>query len=98
MVGSPVWNCTRAVGQLPRDEDAALAADLHPGNTLIEARDRSANSLHKLHGLRVAQLGLAVVTHHRLAVLVSEGRARMVVGGVEFDPVGGSPSGVEDLE
>jgi hypothetical protein len=70
MVGSVVLNAVRPVGHLPRDEDAALAADLHSYKALIKARNRSADSLYERQGLRVAQLGFAIGAHDRLAVFI----------------------------
>jgi hypothetical protein len=81
---------------LPWDEDAALAADLHSHETLIEAGNRSTGSLHKWQRLRVGQLGFAIVTHHRLAVFIPE-RHAMLFGGVEYDSVSCPIAGVEDL-
>lgn len=86
-----------AIGQLPGDEQAAPAADLHAGESLVEAGNQAAHALGKGHGLRIALLGLAVVAEHRLAVLVFEWLSGVVVGGVELVPVSGQPASVMNL-
>ena len=52
----------------------------------------------KRKGLRIAHLGFAVVAQDRLAILVSDGRPGVIVGGVELDAIGGTVAGVVDLQ
>ena len=85
-----------SVSQLPWNENAALAADFHAGKALVKAVNRGAHTLRKGHRLRVAHLGLAVVTHHDLTVFVSQ-RHPVVIGGVELDPISGPVAGVKNL-
>jgi hypothetical protein len=93
-VGSLTAFC--AIGQLPGDEDAALAANLHACKALVKAGNDAAKALRELHGLGNIQLGLAVVAHDRLAFLILQWEP-VVVGGVELVSVGGQPAGVENL-
>jgi hypothetical protein len=48
-VGSRMAFC--AIGQLPGDEDAALAADPHAVKALVEAGNHAAKALREWHGL-----------------------------------------------
>ena len=91
-----------AISQLPRDEQTALAADFHARKALVEAGNQPPHPLRKSHGRRVAVLRLPVVSQHRLAVLVQNRGAGVVVGGVELVPVvlasvAAKPAGIEDL-
>ena len=97
MVGTVVGDGAHSVGELPGNEEAALATDLHSGKALIEAGDEAPHALGKCHGLRGTQFGLAVFAEDGFAVLVFLGLAGMVKGGVELDAVGGAVSGVVDL-
>lgn len=63
---------TRAVGKLPRDEESPFAADLHTVKALIEAGNNPAESLHEADRLGIGEFGLAIVSHHRLAILIAE--------------------------
>jgi hypothetical protein len=54
MIRAMVRDRARSIGQLPGDEDAALAANLHAGKALVKAWNRSAYALRKGHRLRVA--------------------------------------------
>lgn len=83
-VGTDAPLCS--IGQLPGNEEAALAADLHAIETLVPARNDAAKALGKSDGLRVAQLGLSVSVQHRLAVLVRH-RSAVIGRGIEFLPV-----------
>lgn len=96
MVRTVVWNGARSIGQLPGDKQTPLAADPHTGKALVKARNRATDALSKRHGLYIAQLGFAVVSQHRLAVLVPQRRPGMVGGGIELDSIGGPPARVED--
>lgn len=86
----------RAVRQFPRDEETALAADLHSLKALIESRNNAAETLRKADGLRIAELGFAILAEHRLAVLVLEGLT-VILGRIELAAVAREPSGVEHL-
>ena len=85
-----------SISQLIGDEDAALAAYLHAGKSLVKAGDHATHADGEAHGLRRVQLGLAIVAQDRFAVLILE-RLAMVFGGVELDTVGGAVAGVDDL-
>ena len=92
----------RAVSQLPRNEDAALAANLHAGKSLVKARNRAPIALREADRLGWALLGFAVVAQHRLPILVQHRLARMVVGRVELFPVvrasvDAKPAGVQNF-
>lgn len=63
----------RAICQLPRDEETALAAHLHSFEALIKAGNDSAKSLRKADWLGIAELWLAVFVEHRFAILVLQG-------------------------
>jgi ABC-type cobalamin transport system ATPase subunit len=67
-----------SVSELPGNEDAALASNLHAGEAVVEAGDDTAHTLRKRHRLWIAHLGFAVGAKLGLAVLVTE-RLRMVV-------------------
>jgi hypothetical protein len=73
--------------QLPWNEDAALAFGLHAYRSHIPTDKRTSLSHDRRPGLRIAQLGLAVVTHHRFAVFVFERRSRVIVGRVKFGAI-----------
>jgi hypothetical protein len=93
---------TCAVGQLPGDKQAALAADLHAPKSLVEAGNQAAHSLRKRHRLHIAHLGLAVGSHHRLAVFILL-RLAMIVRRVELVTIVGAAvaaqvAGVKHLE
>ena len=88
---------TRSIGELPRNEQAALAANLHSAKSLIEARNEAAHALGKRHGLRFSQLGFAILAEHRLAVFVFLWLAGVIERGVEFDAVCGAIAGVIHL-
>jgi len=94
--GRLLGDVARAVSELPGDEEAALAANVHAVEALVEARDQAARALCKGQRLRIAQLGLAVGAHLRLAVSAHDGVA-VVIGGVELHAVGSAVAGVEDL-
>jgi hypothetical protein len=61
MVRATVWHRARSIAHLPRDEDAALAADPHPGKALVKADNRSARALRESHRLGRTLLGFAIV-------------------------------------
>jgi hypothetical protein len=91
-----------SIGQLPGNEEATLAANLHACESLVEAGNQAAHPLRKCHGLRIAELWLAVIAHHGLAIFVLHRRAGMVEGRVEFVAVVGAsvaaePAGVLHL-
>jgi hypothetical protein len=67
-----VWPRTAfgPVRQLPGDEDAALAVNLHAFIALIKAGNDAAHTLWKRHGLGNIKFWFAIVAHHRLAVFV----------------------------
>lgn len=96
---SGVWSRppARAICQLPGDEQAAFAANLHTFESLIEARNEAAHALRKGHWLRLALLRFAVVAHDRLAVLIHNRCAGMVVRRIELVPIGGQPTRVVDF-
>ena len=73
-----------AVSQLVGNEQATLAANLHAGKSLVKAGNQPAIALRESHGLRRTHLGFAVCAHHRLTVLVSLDRSRMVIGRIEL--------------
>ena len=77
---SGVWPRTAfgAVGQLPGNEDAPLAANLHAFIALIKAGNDAAHTLREWHGLRDIQFWLAVVAHHRLTVFVLQRKTMKV--------------------
>ena len=79
-----------SISELPGNEQATLAADLHTVKTLVEAGDEASHALRKCHGLRVAKLGLAVCAQYWLAVLVLFRLTGMVIGGVELVAVVGA--------
>jgi hypothetical protein len=83
-----VWIVARSISHLPGDEDAALTADLHADKALVKAWNCATGALMKRHGLHIAQFGFAVVSHHRLAVLVLH-RLTVFFRGVEHDAIGG---------
>ena len=56
-----------SIGQLPGNEDTALAADLHAIKALIKACYGLAIALREWQRLGRLQLGLAIVAHHRLS-------------------------------
>src|SRR5271166_1857232 len=92
----------RAVSQLPRNENATLAAYLHAGKSLVKAWNSAPKALRKAERLDRALLRLAVLAHHRLPVLVQYRRARVVICRVKFlsdirTPVGAKPAGVQNL-
>jgi hypothetical protein len=87
MSGGMIRNHSCSIGQLPGDEQAALAANLHSGKSLIEAWNQTPHALGKRHGLRISELWFAVLAHHRLAVLVLFWGARVVERGVELDAI-----------
>src|ERR1700733_1640633 len=97
MIRTAIRNRARSIAQLPWDINAALAANLHAHKPLVEAGDRVANSLMKRKRLYVAQLRLAIVAQHRLAVLVLQRLPRGGAGRVELDPVSGPVAGIENL-
>jgi hypothetical protein len=97
MFGTVVGDGAHSVGELPGDEEAALATNLHAAEALIEAGNEAPHALGKCHGLRFPQFGFAVVAEHWFAVLVLFGLAGMVEGGVELDTVGGAVASVMDL-
>lgn len=88
MLQTVVGNLAAAISQLIGDEEAALAANLHADETHVKAGNGAALALRKRHGLRIAELRLAVIAEHRLAVLVLDRWAGVVIGGVELDAVG----------
>ena len=88
---------TRAIGQLPRYKQPAFAPDLHSMKALIESGNHAAKSLRKRDRLRLAQLGLAILANHRLAILIQNRRPRMVIRRVELASIGSHPPGVMHL-
>src|ERR1039458_4129894 len=87
--------CT--VCQLPGDENAALAANLHAFKSLVPAWNYATKALREADGLRIALLRLSIGIQHRLAVLVQLRSARMVVGAAKLAPIDGQPTDIEDL-
>ena len=86
----------RAIGQLPRDEQAALAPDLHSLKPLVEAGNHAAKALRKADRLRVVHLRFSIGIHFRLSVLAHH-RRPVIVRRVEFVPVGSQPARVKHL-
>jgi hypothetical protein len=86
-----------SVRQLPGNEQTALSANLHTGESLVEAWNQPAHPLRKRHGLRVAAFGLPVIAHHRLVVFIHYWRAGVVKRGIELDAIGSAPAGVMHL-
>ena len=84
-----------AVCQLPGDEEAALSANLHAVETLVEAGNEAAHALGKCKGLGIAVLGLSVGVHDGFAVFVEDGCAGVVVGRVELMAVVGTSVAAE---
>jgi len=97
MVRTAVGDGADSVGELPGDEEATLATDLHAAKTLIKTGDEAAHALRKLHGLRRPYFWFAIFAEDGFAVLVFLGLAGMVVRGVELDAVGGAVAGVLNL-
>ena len=98
MVRATVWNGPRPISELPGDKDSALAASLHAAKTLVKARNGAADTLMERKGLGFAHLGFAVGAQNWFAILVSDRRSGVIVGGVEFDAIGGTVTGVMDLQ
>lgn len=94
MRGVGAGTAARAVGELPRDEQAAFPTHLHAIEALIPAGNKPAKSLWKRDRLRIAFLWLSIGAENGLAVLVEHRLARMVVGRVELVPVGREPARV----
>jgi hypothetical protein len=67
-----IGDIARPIGELPRDEDAPLAADFHSTEAVVEARYDAALALRKWHRLRFGGLGLAVRTELRFAILADD--------------------------
>jgi hypothetical protein len=86
-----------AIGELPGDEETALAADLHAVEALIEAGNEAAHALGKCEGLRIAMFGLSIGIHDGFAVFVEDWCAWVVVGRIELVAVGSEPAGVLHL-
>jgi len=80
MVGAVVGDGADSIGELPGDEEAALATDLHSGKALIEAGNEASHALGECHGLRRPHFGFAIFAEHGFAVFVFLGLAGMVVG------------------
>ncbi len=97
MLRTMIWNVARSVGELPGDEDAAFAADLHADKALVKPWNGATNTLMKWEGLRIAELGFTIIAQHWLSVLVLHRRPRMVARGVKLDAIGSPVAGVEDL-
>jgi ABC-type polar amino acid transport system ATPase subunit len=97
MVGSVVGNIAQSVGQLPGNENAALAAHLHTVKALIKAHKYTSLSLRKRHRLHGSLLRLAVLAEDRLVVLVQDRRPGTLIRGVEDDPIGGPVACVKNL-
>jgi len=95
MIGT-IGNVAGSVGHFPGNEDAALAANFHAGQPIVETGNDAALPLGKGHRLRIAHLGFPVGPEDGLAVFAHDGLL-VVVPGVEFDAVGGSPAGVFDV-
>ena len=72
-------NLALTEAQLPGNKDAAFSANLHASHSIIPSRQRAALSQDQCHRRRVAGLGLAVIAQNRLAVLVLQRRAGMIV-------------------
>ena len=94
MVGT-VRNGACAIGHLPRNENAAFAADSHASEAVIETRDNAARSLREWHWLGILHLGLSIVAHYGLAIFHL--RLPMVIPGVKLDAVSGAPTDVLDV-
>jgi hypothetical protein len=83
------------IGQLIWNEYAALSANFHSFKSLVKPWNQAAKTLGERDWLRISHLGFAVVTQHRLAVLVSDRRSGVVGGRVEFLSVVGAPVGAK---
>ena len=85
-----------AVCELPGNEDAALAADLHAINAQVQAgHGPTARALEEAEGLGGRLFWLSVRPHHRLEVFIVYRAWRVIVGRVEFAAVRGKPNGVD---
>ncbi len=62
----PVGNGVRAVGHLPGNEDAALAANLQAFKAVVEAGNHATHALWNCDGLRLLHHGFSVGTELRL--------------------------------
>ena len=71
MIGT-VGNAAYPIRELPRNEDAALAADLHTDEASVEARYDPAGALGEQHWLRFWRFGLAVGTELRFAIFADD--------------------------
>ena len=97
MFCSAVRHIVNAISQLPGDEQAALTANLHAVEALVEARNQATHALRKRHWLRRPELGFAVSAKHWLIVLVHHRWPGAVIRGVELDAIGHAPAGVLHL-
>ena len=83
------------VGQLPGNEDAALASNPHAGEPGVEAGNHTAKALWQRRGLGF-HLGFAVGVHDGLAVGAPDGLL-VIFPRVELHTVGRAPSGVLEM-
>jgi hypothetical protein len=72
-----------AQSQLPGDVYAALTSGLHALESHIPTGERTALSHDQRNRLRIAQLGLAIVSHDGLVVLVQL-RGAVIIAGVDL--------------
>ena len=84
-----------AVGQLPGNENAALAADLHAINAQIQTgHGATARSLEEAKRLGGLLFWFSIRPHHRLEVFIVYRAWGVIVGRVELVAVRGKPNGV----
>lgn len=88
-LGVGAGHSAQTVAELPGNENAALATDVHAFKSLIEAGDGAALALNKLNGLAGFLLGLAVCVEFGLAVFANHRRFGVVVRGIKLGSIGG---------
>jgi hypothetical protein len=86
-----------AIRHLPGNKQAALTANLHAVEALVEAGNQASHTLGKAEGLGVSQFGFSVGAHFGLAVFVEHGLAGVVVRRIELAAVGSEVAGVLHL-
>ena len=84
-----------AIGELPGDEEATLATDLHALEAEVPSLDDAVGTDDELGGCAVDHDGLVVGAHDGLAVGIALGGV-VIVGGVKLGAVGGEVAGVLD--
>ena len=92
-VGGGSGTAARTVGELPGNEETALAAYAHSVESLIEAGNDATEALWEADGRTFIHLWLSIGIEFRFAIRAHHG-AFVVVRGIEFAAIGGEPSGV----